>query len=205
MLAQPVSSASGSRPDGLLAQEISPPDSCMPSTKSMAFVTTGHIVSANRPIAGDQHVVPDTGRDVGAEVAVAVGVLDDAVADLDRPGAVRPLHRAAPLERGARGLEQARPWSAPSRSRRGPRGRCGRRRTTESRPRTPVWRRSTERSGGTAPASGRRAHPERQETATGTTGFVKYIATLLPISGFSADSAVRVSHGRLIMSHTSNL
>lgn len=38
-----------------------------------------------------------------------------------------------------------------------------------------------------------------------TAGFSKYIATLLPISGFSTDSAVRVSHGRLIMSHTSSL
>ena len=36
-------------------------------------------------------------------------------------------------------------------------------------------------------------------------GFRKYSATLLPISGFSSDSAVRVSHGRDIMSHTSSL
>ena len=38
-----------------------------------------------------------------------------------------------------------------------------------------------------------------------TAGFSKYSATLLPISGFSTASAVRVSHGRLIMSHTSSL
>ena len=156
-------------------------------------------------IAGDQHVVPDTGRDVGAEVAVAVGVLDDAVAQLDRPRAVGPLGRPAPLERGACGFQQTRPRSAPSRSRRGPTGRCGRRRTTEWRPRTPVWRRSTARSGGTAPGSGRQARPERQDAATDTAGFWKYSATLLPISGFSSDSAVRVSHGRLTMSHTSSL
>src|SRR4029079_8596195 len=31
-------------------------------------------------VIGAQHVMPDTGRDVGAEVAVAVGILDDAVA-----------------------------------------------------------------------------------------------------------------------------
>src|ERR1700742_4658126 len=47
-LAHPVSSASGSSPEGLLAQEISPPLSCMSSTKSTARVTTGHMVSAKR-------------------------------------------------------------------------------------------------------------------------------------------------------------
>jgi hypothetical protein len=46
MLAHPVSSASGSGPDGLLAQEISPPLDWRSTTKSIALVTTGHIVSA---------------------------------------------------------------------------------------------------------------------------------------------------------------
>ena len=76
-------------PEGLLAQAISPPSSCMVSTKSMARLTTGHIASANAAVLGDQHVMPDAGGDVGAEVAVAVGVLDHAVAQLDRQGAVR--------------------------------------------------------------------------------------------------------------------
>src|SRR6185312_12152920 len=73
------------------------------------------------------------------------------------------------------------------------------------RPMTLVSRRSTARSGGTVPASARPAHREHQETATGPTGFLKYSATLLPITGFSSDSAVRVSHGCSTMSHTSSL
>src|ERR1700736_5144446 len=32
------------------------------------------------PVTGDQHVVPDAGGDVSTEVAVAIGVFDDAVA-----------------------------------------------------------------------------------------------------------------------------
>ena len=44
-----------------------------------------------------------------------------------------------------------------------------------------------------------------RSTATGTIGFLKYSATLLPISGFSSDSAVRVIHGCSTMSHTSSL
>ena len=36
-------------------------------------------------VAGDQHVVPDSDRDISTEVAVAVGVLDDPGAKLDRP------------------------------------------------------------------------------------------------------------------------
>ena len=51
----------------------------------MALLTTGHIVLGEPAVTGDQHVMPDAGGDVGAEVAVAVGVLDDAVAQLDRP------------------------------------------------------------------------------------------------------------------------
>ena len=59
------------------------------------------------------------------------------------------------------------------------------------------------------PALRRRQHAGYAGNVSGqqrhTTGFRKYSATLLPISGFSSDSAVRVSHGRYIMSHTSNL
>ena len=46
------------------------------------------------PVIGDEDMVPDTGGDIGAEVAVAVGILDDPVAQLNRPGAVRPLRPA---------------------------------------------------------------------------------------------------------------
>ncbi len=58
------------------------------------------------PVAGDQDVVPDPGGDVGAEVAVAVGVFDDAVAQLDGPGPVGPLNSAAPVERATRRFQQ---------------------------------------------------------------------------------------------------
>src|ERR1700722_3200593 len=49
-------------------------------------------------VTGDQYVVPDIYCDVGAEVGVAVGVLDDTRTQLDRPGAVRPLPATAPIE-----------------------------------------------------------------------------------------------------------
>ena len=98
MLAQPVSSASGNGPEGLRAQQISPPSSCSSKTKSMAARTVGHIGVGKAPVAGDQHVVPDADGDICAEVAVAVGVFDDAGAQLDRPGAVGALLAPAPVE-----------------------------------------------------------------------------------------------------------
>ncbi len=60
-------------------------------------------------IAGDQHVVPDADRDVRAEVAVAVGVFDHARAQLDRPGPVRALLTATPVEGASRRIRSARP------------------------------------------------------------------------------------------------
>ena len=53
-------------------------------------------------VAGDQHVVPHSGGDVGAEVAIGVGILDHATAVLNRPGSVAALPRATPLVGGAR-------------------------------------------------------------------------------------------------------
>ncbi|PQM48371.1 hypothetical protein C1Y40_01411 [Mycobacterium talmoniae] len=50
-------------------------------------------------VAGDQHVMPHPGGDVGAEVAVAVGVFDNTGTGLQRPGTVGPLFVPAPLER----------------------------------------------------------------------------------------------------------
>ena len=46
MLAQPVSSASGNGPEGLRAQQISPPSSWSSKTKSIAARTVGHIAVA---------------------------------------------------------------------------------------------------------------------------------------------------------------
>ena len=59
-------------------------------------------------IAGDQDVVPDSDRHIGAEVAVAVGVLDDTPAKLDRPGAVRTLLAKTPVERTSSRVGQSR-------------------------------------------------------------------------------------------------
>src|SRR5271170_2826812 len=59
-------------------------------------------------VTGDQYVVPDTHRDVGAEVAVAVGVLDDPRTQLDRPRAIRPLLATRPIESASGRLNQAR-------------------------------------------------------------------------------------------------
>ena len=206
MLAQPVSSASVRGRSRFWPSRFRHPP-LQVSTKSMALLTTGHIVLGEPPVAGDQHVMPHPGGDVGAEVAVAVGVLDDAVAQLDRPGAVGPLVVPAPVERRARRVPKAPRRSAPSRSRRDPTGRCGPRRTRAGRRRTPAWRQSTWPSAGTAQASERLEHRESREPhSTGAAaGFLKYSATLLPINGFSATPRVRVSHGLLIMSHTSSL
>ena len=48
-------------------------------------------------VAGDQHVMPHSGGDVGAEVTVAVRVFDDASAVLNRPGSVAALAGPTPL------------------------------------------------------------------------------------------------------------
>src|SRR5271165_6756587 len=58
-------------------------------------------------VPGDQHVVPDPDRDVSAEVAVAVGVLDGAGAKLDRPGSVSALLAPTPVECVPRRVDQA--------------------------------------------------------------------------------------------------
>ncbi len=108
ILAHPVSSASATGPEGPRAQQISPPSSCSSKTKSIAARTVGHIAVAKALFTGDQYVVPDSDRDIGTEVAVAVGVLDDARAKLDRPGAVRALLAPTPVERVARRVDQAR-------------------------------------------------------------------------------------------------
>ena len=107
MLAHPVSSASGSGPEALRAQAISPLAVQVDHEVDGLGDDRPHVLG-EPPIAGDQHVVPDAGRDVGTEVAVAVGVLDDAVSQLDRPRAVGPLGGPAPIKGGACGFQQTR-------------------------------------------------------------------------------------------------
>ncbi len=63
-------------------------------------------LGGKRVVTGDQHVMPHPGGDVGAKVAVAVGVFDDARAELDGPGAVGPLGATAPFEGRPGRLEQ---------------------------------------------------------------------------------------------------
>ncbi len=205
MLAHPVSSASGSGPDSLAG-----PDDLAARPLQIDDEVDG--LADHRPhffgeptVVGAQHVMPDAGCDVGAEVAVAVGILDRrrcaaGSATIRRPAgwsctSRTPRVRAPPARRP----------SAPSRSRRDPTDRCGRLRTTEWRRRTPGCSQSISPSACTVQASGHRARRERQVPAPDTSGFWKYNATLLPISGLSSDSAVRVSHGRLTMSQTNSL
>ena len=80
MLAHPVSSASGSGPDELLAQAISPLTSLQVHHEVDGLGDDGPHHLGEPAVTGDQHVMPDARGDVGAEVAVAVGVFDDAVA-----------------------------------------------------------------------------------------------------------------------------
>ena len=56
-------------------------------------------------VAGDQHVVPDAGGQVGAEVAVAVAVLDDAVRSWIGHEPSGRCVVAAPVEGGAGGFD----------------------------------------------------------------------------------------------------
>ena len=90
MLAHPVSSASGREPEGFGPGDFAARRLQVEHEVDGLADHRPHLLG-EPPVVGDQDVVPDPGGDVGAEVAVAVGVLDDAVAQLDRPRAVGPL------------------------------------------------------------------------------------------------------------------
>ncbi len=209
MLAHPVSSASST--DSGIASG--------PSDLAAVELHRQHEVDGavhHRPhrlgecaVPGDEHVVPHAGGDVGAEVAVAVGILDDAVAQLDRPRAVRALRVAAPVERRPRRLPQPRdrqrhrvldviPRVGVAAVEPGQRAGGFLRRRDRLRGLEALLRRQD------AGDTGDLMRPQRHRLPK-SAGFWKYRATLLPISGFSAASASRVSHGCDIMSHTSSL
>ena len=58
-------------------------------------------------VPGDEYVMPYAGGDISTEVAIAIGILDDTPAVLDRPGPVAALLRATPLVGRARLINKA--------------------------------------------------------------------------------------------------